>query len=159
MNMDLSLMVGDEYKLNIRAAGMIIHNNKILLHRNKQEEHYCIIGGRIEIGEDSKTTVKREMEEEIGKKVEVKNFLATIENFFTDLEGVKFHEFMFIYEAEFVDDDKKIEYTLKNLEGKDYLQYEWINIDKIDEINLQPKILKEMIKDKKYPTHKIYIDN
>lgn len=54
---------------------------------------------------------------------------------------------------------KKIEYTLKNLEGKDYLQYEWINIDKIDEINLQPKILKEMIKDKKYPTHKIYIDN
>ena len=65
--MDLSLMVGDEYKLNIRAAGMIIHNNKILLHRNKQEEHYCIIGGRIEIGEDSKTTVKREMEEERSK--------------------------------------------------------------------------------------------
>lgn len=34
-SIDLSLMVGDEYKLNIRAAGMIIHNNKILLHKNK----------------------------------------------------------------------------------------------------------------------------
>lgn len=157
--MDLSLMVGDEYKLNIRAAGMIIHNNKILLHRNKQDEHYCIVGGRIAIGEDSKTTVEREMEEEIGKKVEVKDFLATIENFFIDSEGIKFHEFMFIYKAEFVDEeDKKIEYTLKNLEGQDYLQYEWIDIDKIDEINLQPKILKEIIKKGEYPTHKIYVD-
>lgn len=157
--MDLSLMVGDEYKLNIRAAGMIIHDNKILLHRNKQDEHYCIVGGRIQIGEDSKTTVEREMEEEIGKKVEVKDFLATIENFFTDSEGIKFHEFMFIYKAEFVnEEDRKIDYTLKNLEGQDYLQYEWIDIDKIDEVNLQPKILKKIIKDGKYPIHKIYID-
>lgn len=99
------------------------------------------------------------MEEEIGKKVEVKNFLATIENFFTDSDGIKFHEFMFIYEVEFVDDnDKKIEYTLKNLEGKENLQYEWIDIDKVNEINLQPKILKEIIRDKKYPIHKIYAD-
>lgn len=157
--MDLSLMVGDEYKLNIRAAGIIIHDNKILLHRNKQDEHYCIVGGRIQIGEDSKTTVEREMEEEIGKKVKVKNFFATVENFFTDSEGIKFHEFMFIYKAEFVnEEDRKIDYTLKNLEGQGYLQYEWIDIDKIDEINLQPKILKKIIKDGKYPIHKIYID-
>ena len=38
---------------------------------------------------------------------------------------------MFVHRVEFVDDeDKKIEYTLKNVEGKDYLQYEWIDLKK-----------------------------
>ena len=79
--MDLSLDVGD-YKLNIRAAGVIIHNNKILIHKNVNEDHCCIPGGRIEIGENSKETIKREIKEEMGKEVEVKRYLATIENFF-----------------------------------------------------------------------------
>ena len=48
--MDLTLDVG-EYKLNIRAAVVIIHNGKILVHRNINSNHYALIGGRIEIGE------------------------------------------------------------------------------------------------------------
>ena len=31
--MDITLKVED-YKLNMRAAGIIIHNNKVLLHKN-----------------------------------------------------------------------------------------------------------------------------
>ena len=30
--MDLTLDVGEEYRLNIRAGGIVIHNNKVLLH-------------------------------------------------------------------------------------------------------------------------------
>lgn len=37
------------------------------------------------------------------------------------------------------EEDKKIEYTLQNIEGKDYLQYEWLDIDKIEEYNILPK--------------------
>ena len=56
--MDLTLDVED-YKLNIRAGGVIIHNNKILTHRNINKDHYCLPGGRIEIGESSEQTIKR----------------------------------------------------------------------------------------------------
>ena len=49
--MDLTLDVED-YKLNVRAAGVIIHNGKILVHRNVNSDHYALIGGRVEIGED-----------------------------------------------------------------------------------------------------------
>ena len=50
--MDLTLDV-EEYKLNIRAAGIIIHGNKVLAERNMNNDNYHIPGGRIEIGEYS----------------------------------------------------------------------------------------------------------
>ena len=50
--MDLTLDV-ENYKLNIRAGGIIIHNNKVLTHKNVNKDHYCLPGGRVEIGESS----------------------------------------------------------------------------------------------------------
>lgn len=155
--MDLTIEVED-YKLNVRAAGIIIHNNKVLTHRNLNSNHYTFIGGRVEIGEDSATTVKREIEEELGKKAEIIEHGGVIENFF-EMKGSKYHEILFIHRAEFVnEEDKKIEYTLKNREGKDYLQYEWVNIDKIDDYPVKPAIIKEILKQGKFPVHTINKD-
>ena len=36
--MDLTVELGESV-LNVRAAGVIIHNNKILVHRNMNKEH------------------------------------------------------------------------------------------------------------------------
>lgn len=84
--MDLTIEVED-YKLNVRAAGIIIHNNKVLTHRNLNSNHYTFIGGRVEIGEDSASTVKREIEEELGKEAEIIEHGGVIENFWN--EGCK----------------------------------------------------------------------
>lgn len=152
--MDLTLDVED-YKLNIRAAGVIIHNNKILTHRNINSDHYALIGGRVEIGEDSVETVKREIMEETGKEVEIIGYVATIENFFK-MKEQKYHEIMFIHKVEFInEEDKQIQETIKNIEGKDYLQYEWLDIEKIDEYNILPRTIKEILKEEKFPVHKI----
>ena len=35
-------------------------------------------------------------------------------------------------------EDKKIDYTMHNIEGKEYLQYEWLDLDKIEEYNILP---------------------
>lgn len=155
--MDLCLDVG-EYKLNIRAAGVIIHNNKVLTHKDVNKDHYAIPGGRIEIGENSELTLKREMQEELGKEIEIKDYMATIENFF-EMDGKKYHEFYFLYKAEFTnEEDKKIDYIMHNVEGKEYLQYEWLDLDKIDEYNILPKCLKNILKMKQFPTHVINDD-
>ena len=58
--MDITIDVED-YKLNVRAAGVIIHNNKVLVHKNVNSDHYALVGGRIEIGENSVDTIKREI--------------------------------------------------------------------------------------------------
>lgn len=152
--MDITLDV-EEYKLNIRAAGVIIHNGKILAHRNINSDHYALVGGRVQIGENSAKTVKREMQEELGKNIEITSYTATIENFF-EMKGSKYHEILFVHQAEFInEEDKKIEYTLKNKEGKDYLQYEWLDLNKIEEYPLYPKAIQTILKEQKFPTHKI----
>ena len=72
--MDITIDVGD-YKLNVRTAGVIIHNNKILVHKNVNSEHYALVGGRVEIGENSVDTIKREIKEELGKDIEITGYI------------------------------------------------------------------------------------
>jgi len=155
--MDICINVEGQ-KLNIRAAGIIIHNNKMLTHKSTNKDHYALIGGRVQIGENSEITLKREIMEEIGKEIEITGYVSTIENFF-EFESEIYHEIMFIHKAEFVnEEDKKIENTLENLEGKEYLKYEWIDLDKIDEYDIKPKVIKEILKERKFPVHKINND-
>ena len=72
--MDLTIDV-ENYKLNVRAAGIIIHNGKMLVHRNINSDHYALIGGRVEIGEDSANTIKRENTGGINSYVQRKSFI------------------------------------------------------------------------------------
>lgn len=151
--MDITINVED-YILNVRASGIMIHNNKILLHKNINEEHYALIGGRVAMGETSEQALKREIIEELGKEVEVIEGLTTVENFF-EVNGSKYYEILFVHKVEFKDEeDKKILETIKNVEGKEYLRYEWIDIDKIDEYPLKPKVIKDMLKSKEFPVYK-----
>ena len=155
--MDITIDVED-YKLNVRAAGVIIHNNKVLVHKNVNSDHYALVVGRIEIGENSVDTIKREIKEELGKDIEITGYISTIENFF-EMKGSKYHEIMFVHKVEFVnEEDKRIEYTLENIEGKDYLKYEWLELDKIEQYPLWPKAIREVLKENKYPVHKINND-
>lgn len=155
--MDLTLDVKN-YKLNVRAAGVIIHNKKILVHRDVNKNHYCLPGGRVEIGENSAKTIEREIQEELGKQIELTGYIATIENFF-EMNESKYHEILFVHKVEFTnEEDKKIDYTLHNVEGKEYLQYEWLDLDKIEEYNILPKCVKEVLRSRDFPVHKINND-
>ena len=49
--MDITVDI-ENYRLNVRAAGLIIHNNKLLVHKDVNSDHYALIGGRIKVGED-----------------------------------------------------------------------------------------------------------
>lgn len=150
--MDLSIVLEDT-KLNIRATAIIIHNNKLLVHQNKNDNYCALIGGRVKIGEDSEHTIKREIMEELGKDIEVEQYLTTIENFFQGDE-IKYHEIMFVYKVEFKDEkDKKIEYSLQNMEGDKDLIYNWVDLKEIESKDLRPTSIKEMIKNGKFISH------
>lgn len=57
--------------MNLRAAGIIIKNNQILLmHRRKNDQEYWVIpGGHVEGGETPEQTVQREIKEELSLEV------------------------------------------------------------------------------------------
>ena len=128
---------------------------ELLVHNNIRESHVALVGGRVKIGENSEDTLKREIFEEMGKEIEILEYVSTIENFF-EADDMPYHEIMFVYKIDFKDDnDKKITETIKNVEGQDELKYDWIDLDKIDEYPLKPDMLKELLKNNKYLRHGI----
>lgn len=152
--MDISINVED-YKLNVRAAVIIIHKNKILLHKDIRTDMYNLPGGRVEIGEPSEETIKREMMEELGKPIISTGYAGTVENFF-EMNGMKYHEIMFIHLGEFENiEDRELVDTLSNIEGKEYLIYKWIDLSELDNYNLLPIVAKEIAKLDKYPIHRL----
>lgn len=74
--MDISVIL-DRYKFNYRVACIIQNKDKILLHKNKEDIFYALPGGRVKIGENSISALKREFMEEIEfvwkKKCEIKD--------------------------------------------------------------------------------------
>ena len=152
--MDLSVVLNNQ-KLNIRACAIIIHDNKLLVHNNVNESHVALVGGRVKIGESSEQTIRREIMEEMGKKIEIIEYVSTIENFF-EADDMPYHEIMFVYRVDFKnEEDKKIIETIHNVEGEDELRYDWIDLDKINEYPLKPDILKDLLRNNKYLGHGI----
>ena len=66
---------------------------------------------------------------------------------------------MFLHFAEFTnEDDKKIEETIKNIEGREDLEYRWLDLDKIQEYEIRPEVMKKVLSDKVFPVHVVNDD-
>jgi 8-oxo-dGTP pyrophosphatase MutT (NUDIX family) len=60
------------------------------------------VGGGIDFGETSEQAVRREVKEEINADIQDLKLLGLVENLFT-CSGIEGHEIIFIYEANFAD--------------------------------------------------------
>lgn len=80
--MDLKIKTEKE-EFHVRACGIIKQEGKFLIMRVNKTSYYHIPGGHIEIGEDSKQAVIREIKEEIGCDVQEANLFLIQENFGT----------------------------------------------------------------------------
>jgi ADP-ribose pyrophosphatase YjhB (NUDIX family) len=76
---------------NFRAAAVIVHDSRVLLHRAEYEDFWSLPGGRVEMLEDSREALRREMLEELGEEVEIGRLVWVGENFFSFL-FTDFHE-------------------------------------------------------------------
>ncbi len=82
---------------NHRAAGIALRDGHVLICREDDDPYTLLPGGRIEFGEDSRTSITREIEEEMKAPGEVGRLLFTAENFF-ERDGRQFHELGVYYE-------------------------------------------------------------
>jgi ADP-ribose pyrophosphatase YjhB (NUDIX family) len=139
---------------NYRVAGVMIKNGHILLHKQVSDKHWALPGGRVKVLEDSAAGVKREFLEELGVVVELENLLWVTENFFT-YNHANFHELGFYYQ---VLSEKMMNHNeaFYGLEGERLL-YQWVPINKVDEITLYPEFLKTSLKNLPSSTQHIII--
>ncbi len=140
---DICVML-DGYKFNYRVAAIIKKDDKILLHKSKKDDFYAIPGGRVKVGESSIKTLKREFMEETGKNINVKNFIGLVENFF-EYNGKKYHEIMFLFNVEFVDNNLYNGEKIIGLEDNGKIEFIWKDINELEKLDVRPVFLKEKL--------------
>jgi 8-oxo-dGTP pyrophosphatase MutT (NUDIX family) len=84
-----------------RACAIIRREGRILLNRYGLDDFWALPGGAIESGEFSPEGLVREMQEELGAKIEVGRLIWIVENLF-EYRGTSYTEYGFYYEADWL---------------------------------------------------------
>ncbi len=98
-------------------------------------------GGKVEQKEESLQAIKREIEEELGYKDLKYSFLAISEEF-VEAKGYYNQQLNLIYQGIFEGNINKPNF--KGLEG-DWINFEWIDVDKINNYKIVPNEIKKAI--------------
>ena len=123
----------------VRATALILQNRKLLV--TKDNDKYYTIGGAIQVGERTEEAVVREVKEELGVQAQVGQLAFVVENRFEE-DDVYYHNIEFHYLVDLLEDA-----PLTMQEDEKTQPCEWIDIDKLEGINLVPAFLKTALPD------------
>ncbi|MGG4130663.1 NUDIX domain-containing protein [Paenibacillus illinoisensis] len=116
---------------------------------NTSTTYYRPIGGTVEVGEDSKQTVIREIKEEINAEISEPKLLGVIENIFKVQDQIG-HEIDFIYEATFLEASLYKQEEIKGVEGDKAYDAVWKSLRDLKDnqsIKLVPDGLAELLEE------------
>lgn len=139
-------------KFNFRVAGLFMDDDKILLQKCDKDSYYSLAGGRVQFFEDTKEALIREIKEELG--ITLKNedlfLIDIVENFFIH-DDKKVHEMLYIYKISNIKElaNKK---DLRILDKDDAI-CNWFTKKEIQNINIMPKIVKDILNNKDIKHH------
>ncbi len=138
------LFKNKDYIYSYRVGGILVHNNKILLQKPKDEE-YSIIGGHVALFETTADALRREFKEELHADIEIDSLLAIGEIFFPWGER-PCHQTALYYKV-LLKDKSAIPldgtfHGYDNLDNKRLdLDFCWIPLNKLKNLTIYPKEL------------------
>ncbi|QNR07889.1 NUDIX hydrolase [Macrococcoides canis] len=131
----------DNKRFKYRASALIIENDHILLQNFN--DYWAPPGGKVQMLEDSRIALKREVFEELSTDIAIEQSAIFIEQTYHSQEK-SFHElgvYYFCHSKSLW--DRGISIT-GNENGED-MEYRWFPIIEIEKINLQPAVLKDKL--------------
>ena len=114
----------DVGRFNYRVAGVLIHENRLLVMTDERSPYYYLPGGRVSMNEESTMAIKREIKEELDTVIKVDSYLDTIEYDYPD-----FHLSMDCFVCSIVEG---------HLVLKEHEDSKWIKKEEIDTLNWLP---------------------
>ena len=126
-------------RFTYRVAGIAVVDDHVLLHRAVQSDYWILPGGRVEMMEQARDTLQREMLEEAGLPVTVGRLIWIVENFFVDGD-VRFHEVGLYFEMNTPTDSLAGQrMSFLGQEGADEIEFRWCPLDELPPF--QPRFL------------------
>lgn len=131
---------------NYRVAAIMIVDNHVLIHKQVKDKHWALPGGRVELLEDSQTSIVREVKEELGIDVKVDRLLWFTENFF-DYNNKNYHEIGLYYKVSPTDGGFSMQSEAFFGEEGDRLIYQWVPISQLENIPLYPEFVRTSLRE------------
>lgn len=142
----------ENQKFKVRVAGMVVHNNKLLVCRIMDEKFFCLPGGHCHLNETSHQAMIREIKEETGLDVNIDELSAFVENLFTTENDGHYHELCYIYRIspKNLPAEKAKDWHVVELVDGIYknLDFKWVDVDDLAKYDIRPSIIKQVAKEK-----------
>ncbi len=139
-------------RFNYRVVGVAIDKGRVLLQTAEGEGLWALPGGRGELMEPARETLKREMQEELNTDVQVGRLIWVVENFFTGndfLTGdeMSCHELGFYFLMELPESSPLRDLTeFARIENEYTLLCRWHRLDDLIKVPLVPTFLRTALK-------------
>jgi 8-oxo-dGTP pyrophosphatase MutT (NUDIX family) len=130
------------FRFQLRAAAVCVNDGAVLLHRLEGDDFWALPGGRVEPGEDARSTLMREMIEELGEFVECDRLVYAVENFFVH-SGKPYHEVGLYFITRFRAESALMDQSPSHwgVEGSRRLEFRWFAVEQLAAIDLRPSFL------------------
>ncbi|WP_225547066.1 NUDIX hydrolase [Chromobacterium violaceum] len=133
-------------RFNLRAAAIIEHEGKVLLHRLIRDDFWTLPGARVEPDEEAPKTVEREMLEELGETVHCGDMVMLIENFFT-ARGQRNHELGLYFQAHLAADSalpgRAAPFIIED--GGACLEFDWFSREQLAALRILPLAVNDLL--------------
>ncbi|HKH11731.1 MAG TPA: NUDIX domain-containing protein [Rubrobacter sp.] len=129
-------------RFKYRVAGLAVHDGYVLLTKTDQDRYWILPGGRVEINEDTRAALGRELLEETCQQAHIGNLLWIVEDFFY-LDGTGYHELAFVYAISPINTailDNA--WTYRTTDGDTEIELRWFNLDRLEGVDFRPAFLK-----------------
>ena len=139
--MDIKLIDGED-RFAYRVSALIYNKDltKVLLFNVEGRDWYMLPGGKVKIGETGAEAIKREILEELHYYIDFS--LLGVSEEFGNSTKYNNHQINLMFKGVF--DGEAVDYDFHGFEG-DWATYKWVNVSDINDYEIFPNQIKEVV--------------